>query len=114
TALTRAPQSVTCGSPGVFCSATMSSQARSMVRCGGSFSGSFDESLNGAAPTFGVRAELLGEHRLVLLHEVGGGVDERPPLLAGVAPHQLLDVPVHAHPLGERALAGGAGGALFH
>src|SRR5690348_7836941 len=85
TAATRAPQSVTCGSPGVFCSASMSSQARSMLR---PFKGS-------AAAFTGVRVaglgELLGEHGLVLLHEVGGGLDEGAARLAGVLSDQLLD-----------------------
>src|SRR5690242_12380834 len=70
TAATRAPQSMTWGSPGVRCSASMSSQARSMLRL-----------LKGSAATFArgvvLAAELLSEDGLVLLHEVGRGLDER-------------------------------------
>src|SRR5438105_4053059 len=77
TAATRAPQSVTWGSPGVCRSASMRSQARSMRR---SFKGpgsgpvAVFAGLGLGTPWHGA---LLGERGLVLLHEVGGGLHER-------------------------------------
>src|SRR4051794_6800683 len=107
TAATRAPQSVTWGSPGVFCSAIMRSQARSILRL-----------LKGSTTTFAcafaVRAEFLGEDGLVLLHEIGGGLHEGVAHFSGVLSDQLFDVAVHAHPALQGSLAGGAGRALVH
>ena len=61
-----------------------------------------------------VRAELLGEDVLVLLHEVGGGLDEGVADLPGVLLDELLDVAVHAHPPLQGALPRGLGGRLVH
>src|SRR5437868_6907615 len=107
TAATSAPQSVTWGSPGVLCSASMSSQARSILRL---FKGSA-ATFAGALP---VGAELVGEDGLVLLHEVGGGLDEGVADLPGVLSDQLFYVAVDAHATSQGTLTRRAGGALVH
>lgn len=59
-------------------------------------------------------AELLGEHRLVLLHEVGRSLDEGVSHLARVLLDEFLYVAVHAHPPLQRALPRSLGGGLVH